>query len=105
MTTQNGEQNRDLAGRNDVARLVDEFYARLRGDEVLGPIFDDIAQVDWPTHLPRMYDFWDTVLFGTATFRGDPLGVHRTLAQRAPLTKQSSAPPRRSRAVNGPPVN
>ena len=76
----------DITDRRDVACLVNVFYERVRADDTLGPIFDDIAHVDWPTHLPLMYDFWESVLFGTATFKGAPLEVHRTLAQRTPLT-------------------
>jgi truncated hemoglobin YjbI len=42
--------------------------------------------VDWALHLPRMCDFWDSVLFATATFKGAPLDVHGALARRTPLT-------------------
>jgi hemoglobin len=76
----------DITDRRDVACLVNGFYDRVRDDDVLGPICDDIAHVDWATHLPRMYDFWESVLFGTATFKGTPLIVHRALVRRAPMT-------------------
>ena len=76
----------DISDRRDVACLVNVFYDRVRADDMLGPIFDDIAHVDWPTHLPLMYDFWESVLFGTATFKGAPLEAHRALARRTPLT-------------------
>jgi len=76
----------DITDHRDVACLVNVFYDRVRDDDILGPIFDDIAHVDWATHLPRMYDFWESVLFGRATFKGMPLLVHRALAQHAPLT-------------------
>ena len=75
----------DITDSRDVARLVNVFYDRVRDDDILGPIFDDIAHVDWATHLPRMYDFWESVLFARATFKGAPLLVHRALAQRTPL--------------------
>src|SRR5881398_2166271 len=67
----------DITDSRDVARLVNVFYDRVRDDDILGPIFDDIAHVDWATHLPRMYDFWESVLFARATFKGTPLVVHR----------------------------
>ena len=76
----------DITDRRDVACLVNVFYDRVRDDRLLGPIFDDVAHVDWATHLPRMYDFWESVLFGTATFKGRPLIVHQELARRTPLT-------------------
>ena len=62
---------RDIASRADIERLVNGFYERVRGDELLGPIFDDVAQTDWALHLPKMYDFWEGVLFGVAGFRGN----------------------------------
>jgi hemoglobin len=76
----------DLAGRPDIERLVDAFYTRVQADDLLGPIFNDIAQVDWSSHLPRMYEFWESVLFGAPAFKGDPLSVHRLLARQASMT-------------------
>jgi hemoglobin len=76
---------RDITGRADLAVLVDTFYSRVRGDDRLGPIFDDVAHVDWAVHLPRMYDFWETVLFGRPVFKGQPPVVHRALAQQVAL--------------------
>lgn len=79
----------DITSRADIVRLVDRFYDRVRADDLLGPIFDDVAKVDWTTHLPRMYDFWEAVLFGTATFKGNPLGVHQQVAALTPLTTRA----------------
>lgn len=76
----------DIESRTDIEQLVDTFYARVRADDRLGFIFDDVARVDWSTHLPKMYAFWDAVLFGTPGFKGNPLLVHRELALREPLT-------------------
>jgi hemoglobin len=78
----------DITDRRDVMRLVNVFYDRLRDDDVLGPIFDEVAHVEWPAHLPRMYDFWDSVLFATGTFKGQPLEAHRALARLTPLTSR-----------------
>ena len=78
----------DLSSRSDIARLVNLFYERVRADDLLGPIFDDIAHVDWAEHLPKMYDFWESVLFGSAVFKGQPLDVHRALARIAPMTSR-----------------
>jgi hemoglobin len=81
----------DLATRDDVIALVDAFYDRVRADDLIGPIFDDIARVDWASHLPKMYDFWQAVLFGAGNFKGNPMAVHRALAQQAPLTPDAFA--------------
>lgn len=81
----------DLNSRTEIVRLVDAFYERVRADAILGPIFNDVADVDWATHLPKMYDFWDSVLFGTPGFKGDPLDAHRKLAMRVPLGEREFA--------------
>ena len=78
----------DITSRADIVRLVDGFYTTVRADDVLGPIFDDIAHTNWDVHLPKMYDFWETVLFGRSVFRGNPLAVHLDLATKAPLTER-----------------
>jgi hemoglobin len=75
----------DIMSRDDIVDLVDAFYDRVRSDGILGPIFDEVARVDWAGHLPKMYAFWDAVLFGSAGFKGNPLGAHLQLAQLTPL--------------------
>ena len=83
----NEEVNKqDIQSHEDVVRLVDAFYERVQRDALLGPIFGEVAQVDWSAHLPKMYAFWESVLFGKAGFKGNPLAVHRALAQLTPLT-------------------
>ncbi|MBB5035963.1 group III truncated hemoglobin [Prosthecobacter dejongeii] len=73
----------DLHGRAEIEQLVNAFYEHVREDDVLGFIFTDIARTDWTAHLPRMYAFWETVLFRTGGYTGNPLAVH---ARLLPLT-------------------
>ena len=75
----------DIASRTDIERLVNHFYGLVRQDEILGPIFNEVARVDWDRHLPKMYAFWDKVLFGVPGFQGNPLAAHLALATRTPL--------------------
>jgi len=73
----------DIAGRAEIETLVNTFYVRVRADKVLGFIFDQVAQTNWNTHLPKMHAFWETVLFRTGGFTGNPLVAH---AKLVPLT-------------------
>ncbi|AZI34518.1 hypothetical protein NT2_02_01160 [Caenibius tardaugens NBRC 16725] len=58
-----------------VSRLVDSFYARIRADELLGPIFS--AKVtDWDGHLGQMKRFWRSILFSSAEYSGNPMPKH-----------------------------
>lgn len=87
MTLQSSPSRHDLHGRPDIIRLVNRFYERIRQDDVLGPVFDQVARVDWDTHLPKMYDFWDTVLFRAGTFRGNPIAAHAKLIPLADMSR------------------
>jgi len=58
--------------------LVDAFYARVRRDATLGPIFDAaIADHAWPVHLEKMYAFWSSVMLTSGRYKGDPVSTHR----------------------------
>lgn len=65
-----------LQGREDLEKLVDRFYARVREDELIGPIFNDVAKVNWETHTEKIYNFWDTLLFGAEIYEGRPFPPH-----------------------------
>jgi hemoglobin len=78
----------DILGRDEIVRLVNAFYGKVRTDAALGPIFDQVAQVDWDAHLPKMYAFWQTVLFRDGGFRGDPIGKHARLVPLADMGRE-----------------
>jgi hemoglobin len=66
----------DLETEADIVRLIDTFYGHVNEDELLRPVFNDVAQVDWAHHLPTMYDFWSSVLLGTSRYKGRPFAKH-----------------------------
>ena len=49
----------DLETREDIDCQVADFYTRVRADELLAPVFNDIAAVDWDAHAPKIADFWE----------------------------------------------
>ena len=60
-----------------VRRVVETFYRRARGDDVIGPIFNRvIAEDDWPEHLDKIERFWSSMLLGTGTYAGRPMQKH-----------------------------
>jgi hemoglobin len=69
----------DIRSREEVITLVDRFYDKVRADDTIGYIFEDIFKVNWETHLPVMYNFWESVLFYTANYTGNPMIIHRQL--------------------------
>ena len=76
----------DIAHSADIRALIDRFYDHVKKDEVIGFIFNDIAQVDWPKHLPVMYAFWEFLLLDKPdAYRGNPIQKHLDLHQKIPL--------------------
>ena len=69
----------DIETPEDVKKLVDAFYAKVNRDPLLAPVFNEIANVDWDAHLPTMYRFWESMLFGTGNYQGTPFPKHAVL--------------------------
>jgi hemoglobin len=82
---------KDINNRADIQQLVDTFYNKVKNDQVIGYLFNEVARVNWEHHLPRMYDFWETVLFQSGNFKGNPMVVHTQLHEKSPLNKEHFA--------------
>ena len=55
--------------------LVDTFYARVRKDDLIGPVFNGAID-DWPDHLDRLQAFWSSVMLTSGRYKGRPLPAH-----------------------------
>lgn len=73
---------KDIEDRSDIEILVNSFYEKVKADSILAHLFDN---VDWAHHLPRMYDFWSTIIFNTAVFKGNPVEKHLELNRKQKL--------------------
>ena len=67
-----------LCSEDEVTLLVHRFYARVREDELLSPVFARHVD-DWPAHLSQLVDFWSAMLRGTRRFSGAPVQRHNAL--------------------------
>jgi hemoglobin len=67
-----------LGGPTDaqIEDLVSTFYARIRRDPELGPIFERVIGADWTPHLKTMCDFWSSVMNTTGRYKGRPVPAH-----------------------------
>ena len=74
----------DIQTKDDIQKLVDSFYEKVNCDDLLSPIFNKIAKVNWDEHLPIIYDFWNTILLKKKAFTGQPYPKHAAL----PITKK-----------------
>ena len=61
-----------------IERLVHGFYAKVRADAVLGPVFE--ARItNWEPHLAQMCAFWSSVALMTGRYHGTPMAKHLPL--------------------------
>ena len=69
-----------MEGRGEIddaglERLVALFYARVRKDAELGPIFNG-AISDWPGHMEKLAAFWSSVMLTSGRYKGNPMSAH-----------------------------
>ena len=79
---------KEITSREDIVLLVNAFYYQVKKDELLAPVFTDVAHINWTNHLPIMYDFWAMVLLGDTTYKGNPMTPHLALNKKLPLTQE-----------------
>jgi len=77
----------DITNRADVEQLVNSFYAKVNENQTLSPIFNEVAKVDWPHHLPKMYSFWSSLLLGEQSYTGNPMIKHIDLSRQTEMTE------------------
>lgn len=79
---------KNLETREDIELLVNTFYSKVVVDDTIGYFFKDIIDVNWDTHLPKMYSFWESILFGQMTYKGNPMQKHFPINQMEAMEKK-----------------
>jgi hemoglobin len=75
------------AVEDSIRQLVDLFYARVRQDPQLGPVFAGAlgeSEAAWAQHLARLSDFWSSVVLRSGRYHGDPFSTHLRLPDLEP---------------------
>jgi hemoglobin len=78
----------DIRNRKDIEKLVNAFYDKVKKDEAIGYLFNDVAKVNWELHLPKMYDFWENILFYSGNYSGSPMVVHKELHEKSTMNQE-----------------
>jgi hemoglobin len=81
-----GETHTDLVDRADLDALLRRFYGRVLVDDVLAEPFVGVRAIGLDAHIPKMCDFWETVLFRAGSYRGSALSAHLDVHRRTPLS-------------------
>ena len=78
---------RDLENPDEIAQLVRAFYARVREDNLLGPVFNTQAKIDWDEHENKLTAFWCKLELNISGFQGAPTKKHAALSEKQPFTR------------------
>lgn len=92
MTTENPyrplHRNRDLDDRAEIAEMVRRFYFDVAQDDVLGPMFNEVARVDWGVHVPKLVDYWCRALLSEPGYSGNPYTAHLAVHAKRAFTAE-----------------
>ncbi len=79
---------RDIESREDLTHVLTAFYARAFEDDLIGPFFTEVAQLDLDAHLPVITDFWESILFGSVRYQGNVMHKHLVM-DKTKIMKQA----------------
>ncbi len=75
----------DLDSRAHIHDLVVRFYREIVFDDLLAPVFGEVAETDWPVHIPKLIDYWCRVLLREPGYGGFILDAHRHVHELEPF--------------------
>jgi hemoglobin len=78
----------DIQNRLDIEKLINTFYDKVKLDKTIGYFFSEVVHVNWKLDLPKMYDFWENVVFNTGNYEGNPMAQHQNLHQKSKMKKE-----------------
>jgi hemoglobin len=81
------DTKKDIETRADIQRAVEWFYEKVKADEHLGIIFNEIVDMHWDTHIPLIVDFWETILLDNPVYQKNAMEKHFHLNHIYPLKK------------------
>lgn len=76
----------DIRNREDIEKLVNAFYDKINADAGISYFFNDVAKVKWEDHLPKMYDFFENILFSAGNYDGNPMVTHQELHKKSAVS-------------------
>jgi hemoglobin len=73
--------------KKHIEKLVIHFYQRVQEDELLAPVFNDAAQVNWEHHIPLLCQFWNSIMLKTNEYHGGAYMKHVLIGQKENIQK------------------
>ena len=78
----------DIQSRKDIDILVKHFYQKAMHDDVIGHFFSEVAKIDLAIHVPKISDFWESILLGRSKYKGNPMEKHIELHSNSPINEE-----------------
>ncbi len=82
------DTKKDIESRHDIELFVRAFYEKIKQNEQIGFIFNNIVAINWEHHIPVITDFWDTILLDHPVYTKNAMAVHYDLNRIIPLKKE-----------------
>ncbi|MFT4660102.1 MAG: hemoglobin [Patiriisocius sp.] len=78
----------DIRNKDDIRLIIDQFYHKVLQDNMLKDIFLIIAKIDLESHMPLIYDFWESIVLENHSYKGSPIQAHLDLNKKFNLSKK-----------------
>ena len=78
---------KDISTRNDIEKLIIQFYEKVKPDPTIGFIFTKLVPINWDHHIPVIVDFWETILLDNPVYKKNAMEAHYDLNKMIPLQK------------------
>ena len=76
----------DIQTRADIETVLQSFYNGLLTDPEIGHFFTVVVPLNLEVHLPRIADFWESVLFSTRGYAANVMAIHQHIHTLSPVT-------------------
>ena len=74
--------------KEHIEQLVTHFYQKVQADELLGQVFNDVAQVNWDEHVPLLCQFWSSVMLKSNEYHGNAYQKHVLIKQLTSIKEE-----------------
>ena len=82
------DKKRDIISRADIDLLIRAFYEKVKQDDTIGIIFNEIMHIDWEHHIPVIVDFWDSALLDADVYHKNAMEPHFAINKIFPLKQE-----------------
>jgi hemoglobin len=79
---------RDIETRDDLEKLLWDFYSKAFKDELIGRFFTEVVPLDLETHIPVIANFWEAIVFNIHSYRKNVMEVHQHIHNLSAIKKE-----------------